>query len=115
MPCASSRRRRPRALEPLSADACASGAEVVHGQDAVPTPPRVRARPASQPVSRALGNGGAPTDRISWNGEQRLVAMSELSIFGGDERRGAVRYFHAIRQHWLLVTLLVAGSVAIAY
>ena len=41
--------------------------------------------------------------------------MSELSAFPGDERRGAVRYVHAIRQHWLLVTLLVAGSVAIAY
>ena len=38
--------------------------------------------------------------------------MSEHSTFVGDDRRGAVRYLHAIRQHWVLLLLLVVCSVA---
>lgn len=38
--------------------------------------------------------------------------MSDYSSFAGDDRRGAVRYLHPIRQHWLLLLVLVVGSVA---
>ena len=38
--------------------------------------------------------------------------MSEHSTFVGDDRRGAVRYLHAIRQHWVLLLLLAVCSVA---
>lgn len=33
---------------------------------------------------------------------------------GGDEQRGAVRYLQALREHWLLIAVLVAIGIAVA-
>lgn len=41
--------------------------------------------------------------------------MSNLPTSVRDERRGAVQYLLAIRQHWLLVAIIVASSVGSAF
>jgi capsular exopolysaccharide synthesis family protein len=41
--------------------------------------------------------------------------MSELTTTPRSERREAVRYAHAIRQHWVLIATLVAVAVGVAF
>ena len=73
-------------------------------------------RRAGSSSSLAAGELGSPQDPLSWESDQgACLAVSELQNFASEERRGAVRYLHAIRQHWRLVALLVVGSVAAAW
>jgi len=41
--------------------------------------------------------------------------MNEVTVNPRSERREAVRYAHAIRQHWLLIVTLVAVAVGVAF